>query len=73
MCEFIREVGNKLKTTTGQSSSTAYLTQRISLAIQRGNAASIIGAILQPKGLEQIVYILNPTKRDSSSISISSR
>ena len=40
--------------------STSYLTQRISLAIQRGNAASILGAIPQTRGLEEIFYILTP-------------
>ena len=64
--KFIGEVGNKLKTITGQPLSTAYLTQRISLAVQRGNASSILGAISQPKGLEEIFYILHPTKRDST-------
>ena len=66
--KFIREVGNKLKTTTGQAASTAYLTQRISLAVQRGNAASIIRAIPQPKGLEEIVYILHPHPTNPSNV-----
>jgi hypothetical protein len=38
--------------------SILYLTQRISLAIQRGNAASVLGTIPLSPDLEEIFYIL---------------
>src|SRR6202042_1467007 len=57
---FIHQVGRRIKHSTGESRATSYLIQRISLAIQRGNAASILGAIPQTRGLEEIFYILTP-------------
>lgn len=35
-----------------------YIQYRISIAIQRGNAASILGATPQTRGLDEIFYIL---------------
>jgi hypothetical protein len=37
-----RELGQRLRNTTGDSRETSWLTQRISLAIQRGNSASVL-------------------------------
>jgi hypothetical protein len=43
---------------SNDNKSTLYLTQRISLAIQRGNAASVLGTIPLSPDLEEIFYIL---------------
>ena len=41
----IKEIGQRLCNITGDKRSTFYLFQRISMAIQRGNAASAIGTV----------------------------
>ena len=43
--EFLKELGHQLKQLSGEANSFAYLTQRLSVAIQRGNAASVLGTI----------------------------
>jgi hypothetical protein len=39
---------------SGVSESPSYFQQRISIAIQRGNAASILGTVAKSSGLEEI-------------------
>ena len=41
--EFLRDLGNHLRQATGEESSFTYLLQRLSVAMQRGNAASVWG------------------------------
>jgi hypothetical protein len=41
----INEIGQKIQKITNESRSTSYLSQRISIAVQRGNAASVLGTI----------------------------
>ena len=41
--EFLKELGHRLRQVSGEANSYAYLTQRLSVAIQRGNAASVLG------------------------------
>ena len=41
--EFLRDLGNRLRQATGEESSFVYLLQRLSVAVQRGNAAAILG------------------------------
>ena len=40
--------------TTGEKRSTFFLTQRISIALMRGNAACILGTVPPTEGLEEI-------------------
>ncbi|XP_055339110.1 uncharacterized protein LOC129588765 [Paramacrobiotus metropolitanus] len=42
---FVNEIGKRISLQTGEIRSLEYLKQNISLAIQRGNAASIIGTV----------------------------
>lgn len=42
---FIRELGRRTSQVTGDQRETAYLLQRISVAVQLGNVASIIGSL----------------------------
>jgi hypothetical protein len=56
--KFITLLGKKISSMSNDNKSTLYLTQRISLAIQRGNAASVLGTIPQSPDLEEIFYIL---------------
>ncbi len=43
--KLVRELGGRLREATGEPRETAWLIQRISLAIQRGNAASVTSTI----------------------------
>ena len=39
---FVKELGRRLRYQTGEEKATAYLIQRLSIAVQRGNAISIL-------------------------------
>ena len=43
--EFLKEMGHRLRQVSGEANSYAYLTQRLSLALQWGNAASVMGTM----------------------------
>jgi hypothetical protein len=57
--QFIKQIGNRIREATGEKASTNYLIQRISIAIQQGNAAAILGSFPESKGLEEVFYIIN--------------
>ena len=42
---FVRELGLRLKNVTGEPASRHYLIQKLSVAVQRGNAAAILGSM----------------------------
>ena len=42
--KFIHELGRRLEQVTGDANSLNYLLQRLSIAIQWGNSASILGS-----------------------------
>ena len=50
----IKEIGAKIREVTGEKRSTFYLLQNISMAIQRGNAACIIGTVPVSEGLDEV-------------------
>ena len=41
--EFVKDLGHRLQQSTGESKAGLYLLQRLSVAIQRGNAAAVLG------------------------------
>eukprot|EP00731_Ephydatia_muelleri_P016930 Em0010g28a len=43
--EFLKELGHQLRQVSREAYSFAYLTQRLSVAVQRGNAASVLGTM----------------------------
>ena len=43
--EFLKGLGHRLRQVSGEANSYAYLTQRLSIAAQRGNAASVLGTM----------------------------
>ena len=47
--KLIKEVGKKIGNITGEKISTYYLLQSISIAIQRGNTASVMGTFYNEK------------------------
>ena len=44
----LKELGHRLSATTDDTKSYSYLLQRLSVAVTRGNAASIIGTLFSP-------------------------
>ena len=52
--KLIKEVGKKIGDLTGEKRSTSYLLQSISIAIQRGNATSVMGTVFNDRKLEEI-------------------
>ena len=43
--KFVEKLGSLMKAASGETRSTDYLLQKISIAIQRGNAACILGTL----------------------------
>ena len=43
--DFVKELGRRLVTITGEKREATFLTQKISLAIQRGNAMTCQGTL----------------------------
>ena len=50
--KLLKKIGSKICDATGENRSTSFLLQSISLAIQRGNAACVIGTVPTSEGLE---------------------
>ena len=50
--KLLKKIGTKIQEATGEKRSTLYLLQSISMAIQRGNAACVIGTAPTSNGLE---------------------
>lgn len=55
--KLIDKIGKKLNAISGDKRSKSFLVQRISLAIQRGNASCIMNTLPQTKSFEEIFYI----------------
>ena len=52
--KLIKVVGKKICDLTGEKKSTSYLLQSVSIEIQRGNAASVMGTVYNDRRLEEI-------------------
>ncbi|KAI5643831.1 hypothetical protein NE865_04007 [Phthorimaea operculella] len=55
--DFLKEISSRLIEATGDPRAGSYFAQRVSLAVQRGNAASILGTLPRCGALEEIFYI----------------
>ncbi len=55
---FLRELGRRMRTATGEPRSTEFLLQRLSVAIQQGNAACVLGTLPDSEGLDELCYIV---------------
>ena len=55
---FIKEIGDRIRVATGEPRSKSFLFQRISVAIQRGNAASILLTLPVLDDLREVFYLL---------------
>ena len=54
-----RDIGKKLKEASGEPRSTFFLTQRISMAVQRGNSSCILNTVPPSMGLESIFEFIS--------------
>ena len=55
--KFIKDLGSRIADATGEPRSTSFLFQSISMAIQRGNAISILGTAPNSKSLHELFYL----------------
>ena len=55
--QFVRELGTLLTEATGERRSTSFLKQRLSIAIQRGNAASVRGTVPEGGSLMELFHL----------------
>ena len=52
--KLIKEIGKRVQEVTKEKRSTSYLFQSISIAIQRGNAACVLGTAPSSEGLDEV-------------------
>ena len=58
--DFIHELERRITTVTGERRATEFLIQRLSVAVQRGNAASVLGTVsstMDPHDLDVVYYM----------------
>ena len=55
--DFFQNLAQRISVATGEPRSSQFLFQRLSVAIQRGNAACVVGTLPDSRGLEDIFYI----------------
>ena len=55
--KFIQDLGTRIADRTGEKRSTSFLFQSISIATQRGNAASVLGTLPCNKKLDEIFLL----------------
>ena len=55
--KFVCEVGRRISEESGEPRSTVFLMQAIRMAIQQGNAASVLGAVCKVQHLEEMYYL----------------
>lgn len=60
--KFISDVGKKISSSTNEKRATLYLKQRLSMDIQRGNAASVLGTMPSTHALDEVYYLLSNQK-----------
>ena len=58
--EFVKEIGRKITDKTGDKNATQHILQAISMSIQRGNAASIMGTLGPQRNLDDYFDIIVP-------------
>ena len=55
--KFVQEIGERIATATGDKRASSFLFQAISMAVQRGNVASIRGSFPNSKSLDEMYYL----------------
>ena len=54
---FLLDLGRRLRQHTGEPRSTSYLIQRISMAIQKGNAVAMMKSLPHGKELDELLQL----------------
>ena len=49
---FVKELGHRVRQCSGEVKARAYLLQRLSIAVQRGNAVLVLGTVRGQSGLD---------------------
>ena len=52
--KLIKDIGKRICEVSGEKRSTFFLLQNISMAVQRGNAACIVGTAPVSEGMEEV-------------------
>ena len=55
--KFVQEIGDRITVASGDKQATYKLLQNLSLEVQRGNIASILGTLPTPKSFNQLFYL----------------
>ena len=55
--KLIEEIGNMIIEKSGEKRSKFYLYQRLSMAVQRGNVASVLGSVGHQDKLDEVFYL----------------
>ena len=55
--QFIKDLGSRIIDVTGDKRAKSYLFQRLGMAVQRGNAASIMGTVPSGQKLYELYYL----------------
>ena len=53
----LRDIGQRIAAVTGEPRSHQFLMQRLSVTLQRGNAACVLGTVTSTLGLDYIFYL----------------
>ena len=53
----LKNIGRKIASSTSEPRSSSYFFQRVSLAVQRGNAACVLGTLSPGKPLDEVYYM----------------
>ena len=56
-CTFFRDLEHWIQAVTSEPRSVQFLMQRLSVAVQRGNAACVLGTVPASLGLDELFYI----------------
>ena len=54
---FFQDLGRRIFANTAEPRSFQFLMQRLSVTVQRGNAACVLGTVPSSRGLDDIFYI----------------
>ena len=63
--KFVKEIGRKIQEKTGNKNATSHIIQAISMTVQRGNAASIMGTLGPLRKLEDFFDVITPREEES--------
>ena len=55
--DFIKDIGLRIKESTGEKRATSYLMQTIGIAIQRGNSQCILSTVKDSRKMDEVYYL----------------